>query len=643
MGVRSVNNSLQQFLDTFVRSGTDAVTLPTVLMGLTATGGVISDYTTPPGAVYSAHIFTSSGTFAVSSIGSYGSNVDYLVVAGGGGGGDYGGGGAGGYRSSVTGESSGGGNSAESALSVSPGPYTVTIGGGGGNAQQGTPSVFGIITSTGGGNGTTYNGTGGSGGSGGGTGDYPRGGRIGTADNYPGPTAQGFPGGQGASDQTTYTWGGGGGGAGAAGQGAPIGPNPSPHPQLSGGNGIRTAIAGPSYPIGTPGPASPGGTGGAPSTAVVGGWLAGGGGGYTAGFGGAGGGGAGISNPGSQSTGGGGSSSASGGSGIVVVRYQIGQLTATAKATGGAISYYGGKTIHTFTSSGTFATAPNWTSATVEYIVVGGGGAGGGAFAIGGAGGAGGYLTGTTPIGAHPVSTSIQVGAGGVRGVGLSASSSTGGTSGTPSYFGAPITATGGGRGSLYSVQDAATGGSGGGGCGQDGTQPAPRTLGASGTPGQGFAGGNGAGPGSSPPRYGGGGGGGAGGAGGNGTNSAGGPGGVGVQLPATFRNPASQPGPGTTPISGGGLGTPGPGSTYFWVAGGGGGAVYGGENPSPIIDGGAGGAGGGGKGSNSVGESGVENTGGGGGGGDRIPSGSFSYGASGNGGSGIVLIAYPS
>jgi hypothetical protein len=28
-----------------------------------------------------------------------------------------------------------------------------------------------------------------------------------------------------------------------------------------------------------------------------------------------------------------------GGSGIVVVRYQIGQLTATAKATGGAISY----------------------------------------------------------------------------------------------------------------------------------------------------------------------------------------------------------------------------------------------------------------------------------------------------------------
>ena len=40
----------------------------------------------------------------------------------------------------------------------------------------------------------------------------------------------------------------------------------------------------------------------------------------------------------------------SGGSGIVVVRYQIGSVTATAKASGGAISFYGGKTIHTFTS-----------------------------------------------------------------------------------------------------------------------------------------------------------------------------------------------------------------------------------------------------------------------------------------------------
>ena len=60
-----------------------------------------------------------------------------------------------------------------------------------------------------------------------------------------------------------------------------------------------------------------------------------------------------------------------GGSGIVVVRYQIGTLdTGAAKATGGAISFYGGKTIHTFTSSGTFATTPDWSAATVEYVVI---------------------------------------------------------------------------------------------------------------------------------------------------------------------------------------------------------------------------------------------------------------------------------
>jgi hypothetical protein len=48
------------------------------------------------------------------------------------------------------------------------------------------------------------------------------------------------------------------------------------------------------------------------------------------------------------------STGGAGGSGIVVVRYQIASLTATAKATGGLISFFGGKTIHTFMSSGDF-------------------------------------------------------------------------------------------------------------------------------------------------------------------------------------------------------------------------------------------------------------------------------------------------
>ena len=104
--------------------------------------------------------------------------------------------------------------------------------------------------------------------------------------------------------------------------------------------------------------------------------LAGGGGGHayptapvTGGSGGAGGGGTGSTGPtsnlsdatsGQSNTGGGGggaylgsstpvAQAGNGGSGIVILRYRFGSLTAAAKATGGSISYYGSKTIHTFT------------------------------------------------------------------------------------------------------------------------------------------------------------------------------------------------------------------------------------------------------------------------------------------------------
>ena len=48
--------------------------------GISATGGIISDYTTPPGAVYRAHVFTGSGIFEVTDVDSsvYGSNIEYL-------------------------------------------------------------------------------------------------------------------------------------------------------------------------------------------------------------------------------------------------------------------------------------------------------------------------------------------------------------------------------------------------------------------------------------------------------------------------------------------------------------------------------------------------------------------------------------
>ena len=54
---------------------------------------------------------------------------------------------------------------------------------------------------------------------------------------------------------------------------------------------------------------------------------------------------------------------------VVIVRYQIGSVN-TAKASGGSVSFYGGKTIHTFTNSGEFVVDNNGSSPlTVEYIV----------------------------------------------------------------------------------------------------------------------------------------------------------------------------------------------------------------------------------------------------------------------------------
>ena len=91
---------LDGFLHTYFNRSGNLFNAPSANTGLTATGGVVSDYV--EGAnVYRAHVFTSSGTFAVTSIGEFGPNIDYLVVAGGGGGGkEGGGGGAGGMRSS---------------------------------------------------------------------------------------------------------------------------------------------------------------------------------------------------------------------------------------------------------------------------------------------------------------------------------------------------------------------------------------------------------------------------------------------------------------------------------------------------------------------------------------------------------------
>ena len=93
MGIRAQGNPIASFLDVWSNTGLDAVApAPDLSEGLTATGGIISDYIDPsPGKVYRAHIFTSSGTFDVTASGTYGDTVEYLVVGGGGGGGGGGG------------------------------------------------------------------------------------------------------------------------------------------------------------------------------------------------------------------------------------------------------------------------------------------------------------------------------------------------------------------------------------------------------------------------------------------------------------------------------------------------------------------------------------------------------------------------
>ena len=274
-------------------------------------------------------------------------------------------------------------------------------------------------------------------------------------------------------------------------------------------------------------------------------------------------------------------------------------------ATGGTVTTYNDKTIHTFTGSGTFTVTAAPPTFSVEYVVVAGGG--GGAHDYGGGGGAGGYRTGSTPVGA-PVS--IQVGAGG-----LQSNTGTISPNGEPSFFGTPITAAGGGSGAPDGLGPGGSGldggnaGGSGGGNGLDspGTRAAGNTPAVS--PSQGNPGGLGTRGG--VPIGGGGGGGGAGGAGADWNDGGGGGvGGIGVQIPTTFRNP-------TAPV-----GTPGPAGAFYLAGGGSAG------NPAYP---GAGGSGGGGN----TGSAGGTNTGGGGGGNYQSSAGS--------GGSGIVIIAYPS
>ena len=266
-------------------------------------------------------------------------------------------------------------------------------------------------------------------------------------------------------------------------------------------------------------------------------------------------------------------------------------------ATGGTITYSGGYTIHTFTTSGTFT--PD-SSGTVEYLVVGGGGSGGAS--VGGGGGAGGFRT-ATGFAVTAQAYTVTVGAGG-----SGPAQESDGNNGSNSVF-STITSTGGGKGSGGANGGGFAAGNGGsGGGGNDYLLNNPDTQG----PGTGTGGqGNNGGSAGTDIDNGGAGGGGASAVGQNITALGGGDGGAGT----------------ASSISGSSV-------TY---AGGGGGVVWWEDSSRPWGTGGAGGGGNSAQSAGTAGSAGTANTGGGGGGGWG-----YSGGAGGAGGSGIVIIRYP-
>jgi len=296
-----------------------------------ATGGTVST-----SGNFKVHVFTGDGCFVQSKGNGPINKLDYLVVAGGaGGGGDGGGGGgAGGFRvsneyglpSPLTSPLAN-----PTGLSLTPGTYPVTVGGGGTAGVyspatcggDGSNSIFSTITSAGGGHGAkgapagAPHNTGGAGGSGGGG---TRAGVGGAGNTPPVSPAQGNAGAPGGPSPS----GDGGGGAGAAGQ------NANGNPGADGGIG---SFVSPTFAVGcagTPGPVScaayfaGGGGGGADQSPGSGGNGGSGGGGAgggrpnpspgTAGTANTGGGGGGAGVPGNANT---------GGKGIVIIRYQF--------------------------------------------------------------------------------------------------------------------------------------------------------------------------------------------------------------------------------------------------------------------------------------------------------------------------------
>jgi len=603
-----------------------------------ASGGTVSEYQ-DGNVFYRAHKFTNSGQFNVHNA-PENAKIDYLLVGGGGSGGTGG----------VNGRSGAGGGAGllryQTNQSISEGSYNITIGAGGvgsisnviGNPGNASTLELGstTVTSPGGG--------GGAGGSGGINQRGADGGSGGGGQNERGGSSHGDAGGSNGSVSPDQGWGNNGEGPINAGGGGGAGQSGGTGRDRDGGDGLSYNITGiTTYYAG--------GGGGADSEAsLTGPYVE-----PLAGVGGLGGGGdahstyptrtgeAGGAQHGVGGSGGGGGGAArfdpapvglqigaNGGSGVCVIRYQIGGLSGTAKATGGMISFKGGKVIHQFLSSGEF-TVTNPTLTSINYLVVGGGGGGGGDNNNNGGGGGAGLLRYAEN---QPISTGtypVVVGASGAGGQNGTGNNSGQGFNGGASTLNLPsaITSPGGGGGGGQAPSVGREGGSGGGGGGGGAAASPGNGTGVSGgtpnsvSPPLGWGNNGGQNNGNEPYCAGGGGGAGANGYDGGNANS----------FPTTM-NPLGRLGRGGTGliynITGYDVGYAGGGSAALSERG-------------PDI-------GGGGRGPGSYdtpgsGTAGQINRGSGGGGGCRVPGSGPDpniAGSGGNGGSGIVIISYP-
>jgi len=267
----------------------DSTTNLTADQFITATGGTITTVCTN----YKVHVFDSDATFTVTGGSGAKAFVSYLVVGGGAGGsGRYAGGsGGGGFREGKANtptipDSYTASPLATTGMPLSPGAYTITVGGGGtggpsspstAEGTAGSTSSFNSITSAGGGAGGGQSQDGGNPGGSGGGGAYgppASAASTGSGNTPPVSPPQGNPGGAGYGSDSPYGGGGGGGAteagvaavsgqSGRGGAGATTSITASPVGYSGGGGGSNNNTPGHSGGAGSP---CGSGTGATPSS-----------------------------------------------------------------------------------------------------------------------------------------------------------------------------------------------------------------------------------------------------------------------------------------------------------------------------------------------------------------------------------------